>query len=63
MKKNEPDEFYEEEIYYKDNKPPCKVIRTNEPNLELMARAFRELYYETSLNEKEKTPSKNTAEK
>lgn len=37
----------EEEWFFKENKPPCKIIRTNEPNMELMAKAFRELYYET----------------
>lgn len=42
--------MHEEEMYYEDNMPPCKVIRTNEPNLELMAKAFRELYYETKTN-------------
>lgn len=33
-------------MFYEENEPPCKVIRTNEPSLELMAKAFRELYYE-----------------
>jgi hypothetical protein len=37
------------EIIYKDNKPPCKMIRTNLPNFMLMAKAMRELYYETKL--------------
>jgi hypothetical protein len=37
--------MYEEKMYYIDNKPPCKVIKSNEPNLELMAKAFRNLYY------------------
>jgi hypothetical protein len=41
-----------EEWYHIDNRPPCKVIKTNEPNLELMAKAFRNLYYK--INEREK---------
>jgi hypothetical protein len=45
--------MYEEETFFEDNEPPCKVIRTNEPNLELMANAFRELYYELNLKKKE----------
>jgi hypothetical protein len=36
----------EVEVFYEKNEPPSKVIRTNEPNLELMAKAFRDLYYE-----------------
>ncbi|MDQ1003935.1 hypothetical protein QFZ28_004335 [Neobacillus niacini] len=45
--------MYEDKPFYEDNEPPCKVIRTNEPNLELMAYAFRELYYELKLKKKE----------
>jgi hypothetical protein len=47
MKNKKSNEFYEEEIFFEENVPPCKVVRTNHPNLELMAKAFRELYYET----------------
>ncbi|MEH7391293.1 hypothetical protein [Bacillus sp. JJ1474] len=34
-------------VYWYENKPSCVVTHTNEPNMELMARAFLNLYYAT----------------
>lgn len=45
--------MYEEETFYEDNEPPCTVIRTSKPDLELMAIVIRELYYELKLKKKE----------
>ncbi|MFE4073967.1 hypothetical protein [Peribacillus sp. YIM B13477] len=30
----------------KEDRPPCKITYANEPNMELMAKAFTHLYYE-----------------
>lgn len=29
----------------KEDRPPCKITYANEPNMELMAKAFTHLYY------------------
>jgi hypothetical protein len=45
MKNNKRDSIKE--------RPPCKVTLLNEPNFELMAMAFRNLYYQTKGKKKE----------
>lgn len=39
------------EINSDQERPPCKVTRINDPDFELMAKAFLNLYYQTKVRE------------
>lgn len=43
-----------EKLNKEQRRPPSKVTRTKEPNLDLMAKAFISLYYETKAEEDDK---------